>query len=1192
MAPKYRENAALSPARHVLAALSCTMVVFATVAFHAAADGPPTTVDFSRDIRPILSSSCFNCHGHDPESRRGDLRLDEREDAFRDRDGYAVIVPGSIDDSLIIDRITEEDPEYRMPAGADPLTPEQVGLFRAWIEQGAEWEDHWAFTPVASPPPPTVANDTWAESDIDRFILARLEAEGLTHAHEADKRTLIRRVTLDLTGLPPTPEDIAAFVADDCPDAYANAIDRLLATEQYGEHMSRYWLDAARYADTHGLHLDNYREMWPYRDWVINAFNENMPFDTFTVEQLAGDLLPDATHDQQIATGFNRAHVTTSEGGSIAEEYYVRYAVDRVNTTSTVWMGMTMGCAACHEHKYDPFTQREFYELFAYFNNITENAMDGNRKDSPPVVKVPTEDQATRLAAYDAEIEGLNERATADMPHVDATQTAWEAMMPRWRTLTAVRADAAGGAAMDLLADRSVLVSGANPATDVYEVTFPLEGAGHTAIRLEALEHASLPSGRTGRASNGNAVMTGFEAETASTDAPTEWTPIRLVRAWADHEQDATYPIANALDGKADTGWAAGATNRDGGRQAIFLAAEPFGAEAGSLLRVRLKHESKSGQHQFGRIRVKTTTAANVAAMGAAVSQETWHSVGPFPAHTGSVAFHEAFGPEGGNFSLGQEFDVGGSKIKWEKQHDWRDGAFHALDEAIGASYVYRNLRSDTTQRVTLRIGADDAVKVWVNRVLALESDAASATGVSAHQVQVTLNAGNNQLLVKVVNHAGGSGYSYGLDADPRMVPAGLVDSAASAAEARDPEQVAALSTYFRENVSTDPVLREIVADRRVATTLKGELDAKVATTLVMEEREEPRGAYVLNRGAYDQPGEQVQPGVPSIFPPLPVDAPSNRLALARWLVDPAHPLTARVTVNRLWQQVFGQGIVRTTEDFGSQGEPPSHPELLDWLAADFVASGWDVKAFMKQLVMSSTYRQSSRATAVSRDRDSTNRLYSRGPRFRLDAESIRDQALALGGLLQPTVGGPSVKPPQPLGLWKAVGYVGSNTDTFVSDTGAEKVHRRSLYTFLKRTAPAPQMNILDAPSREACTVRRERTNTPMQALMLMNDPQYVEAARAFARRVLEEGGATVEERIAYAFEAATARQPRAAEAAILMDTLQAHMGQMTQDAEAASQLASVGDVDPDARADVAELAAWTMVANLILNLDEVINKG
>jgi hypothetical protein len=1186
MMPKDREHGSSTRARHAIGALFCL-----AVAFNAAA-APLDTVDFSRDIRPILSSSCFNCHGHDPESRKGDLRLDEREDAFRDRDGYAVIVAGSIDDSLIIDRITEEDPEFRMPAGGDPLTPEQVDLFRAWIEQGAEWEEHWAFAPVVSPTAPTSSEDAWAESDIDRFILARLEAEGLGHAAVADKRTLIRRVTLDLTGLPPSPEDVAAFVADDSPDAYVSLVDRLLATDQYGEHMSRYWLDAARYADTHGLHLDNYREMWPYRDWVINAFNDNLPFDTFTVEQLAGDLLEDATPDQRIATGFNRAHVTTSEGGSIAEEYYVRYAVDRVNTTSTVWMGMTMGCAACHEHKYDPFTQREFYELFAYFNNITENAMDGNRKDSPPVVKVPTDDQATQLANYDAQIEDLNGQATADMPHVDATQAAWEATMPRWQTLTAVHATSTGGAAMDLLDDRSVLVSGANPATDVYEVTFPLHGAGHTAIRLEALEHSSLPSGRTGRAGNGNAVMTGFEAEIASADAPTEWAPIRLVRAWADYEQDSKFAVANALDGKTDTGWAAGSVNRDGGRQAIFLAAAPFGSEDGSLLRVRLKHESESAKHQFGRIRVKTTTAASVAAMSAAVSQDTWHSVGPFPAHTGSVAFHEAFAPEAGNFNAGQEFDAGDAKLKWEKQHEWRDGAFHALSGDVGASYVYRNLRSDTTQRVTLRVGADDAVKVWVNRVLALESDAASDRGVSAHELQVTLNAGNNQLLVKVVNHAGDSGYSFGLDSDPRIVPATLVDVAADVAAEREADQSLALSTFFRENVSDDPALREVVAERRVAQTLKSELDGQVATTLVMEEREEPRGAYVLNRGAYDDQGEQVQPGVPGIFPSLPDDAPSNRLALARWLVDPEHPLTARVTVNRLWQQVFGQGIVRTTEDFGSQGEPPTHPELLDWLASDFVANGWDIKAFMKQMVMSSTYRQSSTATADARARDSRNQLYSRGPRFRLDAEAIRDQALALGGLLQSTVGGPSVKPPQPAGLWKAVGYVGSNTDTFVSDIGPENVHRRSLYTFLKRTAPAPQMNILDAPSREACTVRRERTNTPMQALMLMNDPQYVDAARAFARRVLAEGGESAEERIAYAFEAATARPARAAETAILIATLQTHMGQMAEDAEGASQLALIGEVDPDAPVDVAELAAWTMMANLILNLDEVINKG
>ena len=1157
-----------------------------------AADPPSASVDFTRDIRPILSSNCFTCHGPHEEARKGDLRLDDKASAFRDRDGYAVIVPGSVEDSLIIDRVTAEDADVRMPPDKDPLTPEQVDALRRWIEQGAEWQEHWAFAPVARPDAPAVGDTGWARNDIDRFILARLDAEGLSHAAEADKRTLIRRVTLDLTGLPPSREDVRAFVENDAPDAYEKVVDRLLATPQYGEHMSRYWLDAARYGDTHGLHLDNYREMWPYRDWVINALNANMPFDQFTVEQLAGDLLPEPTLDQRIATGFNRAHVSTSEGGSIAEEYFVRYAVDRVNTTSTVWMGVTMGCAQCHDHKYDPFTQREFYELFAYFNNITENAMDGNRKDSPPVVKVANDEQAAELAGHDAEIAALTEQTQSDMPHVDAAQAAWEATMPRWRTLTPVHAESSGGAAMDLLADRSLLVSGANPDTDVYEVTMTLEGAGHTAIRLEALEHASSPSARTGRAGNGNAVMSGFEAEITPASAPTEWTPIRLVRAWADHEPDPTFPIANALDGKTETGWAAGASNREGGRQAIFLASAPFGSEDGSLLRVRLKHESPHKQHQFGRIRLKTTTAPTLGAMSAGVSLEAWHSVGPFPAHSGAVAFHEAFAPEAGNVNLGQEFAVGEEALKWEKQRDWRDGAFHPLNGGVGASYVYRNIRSDTTQRVALRIGADDAAKVWINRTLVFERDGAGGAGVVQNDVQATLNAGANQFLVKVVNHAGDTGYSFALDMDPRIVPAALADAVGVDPATREEEQVAALRTFFRENVSAEPALREVLAERRVAQSLRDELNGRIATTLVMEEREEPRGAYVLNRGAYDQPGDQVQPGTPGILPPLKADAPPNRLALAEWLVDPAHPLTARVTVNRLWQQVFGQGMVRTSEDFGSQGDPPSHPELLDWLASDFVSNGWDIKAVMKQIVTSSTYRQSSSGTAESRERDGMNRLYSRGPRFRLDAEGIRDQALALGGLLQPTVGGPSVKPPQPDGLWKAVGYVGSNTDTFVSDQEPEKTHRRSLYTFLKRTAPAPQMSILDAPSREACTVRRERTNTPMQALMLMNDPQYVEAARAFAKRVLTEGGDTVEERIAFAFEVATARLPRASEASVLTETLATHLAQMAENTEAARELAAVGETALAEETDAAELAAWTMVANLLLNLDEVVNKG
>jgi hypothetical protein len=957
--------------------------------------------------------------------------------------------------------------------------------------------------------------------------------------------------------------------------------------------MARYWLDAARYGDTHGLHLDNYRELWPYRDWVISAYNRNMPFDQFTVEQLAGDLLPEPTLQQRIATGFNRCNVTTSEGGSIDAEYYVRYAVDRTSTVATVWMGLTAGCAQCHDHKYDPLTQREFYQLYAFFNNNAENAMDGNRKDTPPIVKVPTAEQKEQLAGLDGKIAGLTERVRAPMPHVEAAQAAWEAVLPRWTPLLPTQATSSGGATLTVLDDRSVLASGENPDKDTFEAVAELTGEAYTALRLEALLDKSLPKGGAGRSENSNAVLSELEVEIASKDKPDEWHPAPLVHAWADFEQDGSSVATNALDGKADTGWSIAGHVRKENREAIFLAAAPFGDANGSLVRVRLKHESQFQQHTIGRFRLSVTRAPALSPMGAALTLDDWYSLGPFSGHSGDTVFHQKFEPEGKGVNLGQEFKVGDASLKWTRQGAWTDGAFHGgLSGEHAATYVYRNIRSDARQRVTLRIAADDALRVWLNQQEVFARNGEGDASALYERVQVELRPGNNELVMKVVNLTGDAGFSFALDADPPIAPADVADAAGVAPDQRSDDQRARVRDYYRENISTDPTVRKFLAERREVQRERNELDAQVATTLVMEERTERRPARILARGQYDKPGDEVAPATPAFLPAYPEDAPRNRVGFARWLLDPSHPLTARVTVNRLWQQVFGTGIVRTSEDFGNQGERPTHPELLDWLATEFVRSGWDVQAMLKLLVTSETYMQSAHATAEVVRRDPRNRLYARGPRFRLDAEMMRDQALAVGGLLRPVIGGPSVKPPQPPGLWEAVGYVGSNTRTFSKDTGPDKVYRRSLYTFWKRTASPPQMNLLDAPSREACTVRRERTNTPLQALMLMNDPQYVEAARALAERTIKEGGTAPEDRIAFVFETATARMPRADELTVLRDTLEQHLDEMRADPDAAKKLVAVGEGPPDEKLDAAELAAWTMLANLILNLDEVINKG
>ena len=1032
-------------------------------------------------------------------------------------------------------------------------------------------------------------------------------------------------------------------MTDESLDAYEKVIDAFMAKPEYGEHLARFWLDVARYGDTHGLHLDNYREMWPYRDWVIEAFNQNMPFDQFTTEQLAGDLLPEPTLQQKIATGFNRCHVTTSEGGSIDAEYYVRYAIDRINTTSTVWMGLTVGCAQCHDHKYDPITQKEFYQLYAYFNNITENAMDGNRKDSPPVVKLPTPEQEAELAALDEQITELDAQTKAPIPDIDATQIAWENRIPHWTLLKPTSLSSKGGATLEVLEDNSILASGTNPEQEIYEVIAELPPGKWSAVRLEGLTHESLPKGGVGRSDNSNVVLTDFaifmappaadsneqaaikgqqetselaldtqpneviaEHETTDTDAEDSWTRIRIVKAWADHEQALGENrldgiVANAIDDKPETGWAL--DRKQENRQAIFLVAAPFGMEGGRL-KIRLKHEYDLRQKQLGRFRLALTDTTTIYPIGSKITLGDWHAAGPFTAEHGNLAFYEVYEPETKNVNTNDTYEVNGKTIKWEKQTHWVDEQVH--NDIVGensATYLFRNITSVTQQRALLHIGSNDALKIWMNGTELFAKNVQRDAAADQEQVQVELKPGNNPLLLKVVNYSGPSGFYFRIENAPPMVPANIVDIAGISRSEREIAQKEEIRDYYRQNITPDTTVNEstqrafadlktLFADLSDVQAKRNTLDASLTTTLVMQERTEPRGAYVLARGEYQHPGEQVYPQTPAVLPAISEAAAPNRLSFAKWLLSPEHPLTARVTINRFWQNIFGTGIVKTAEDFGTQGTPPVHPELLDWLATEFIASGWNVQTMLKLMLTSATYRQSAQVTPEKLERDADNALLSRGPRYRLDAETVRDNALALSGLLYTEIGGPSVKPPQPDGLWKAVGFTGSNTDTFVQDTGAEKVYRRSLYTFWKRTAPPPQMNILDAPSREACTIRRERTNTPMQALMLMNDPQFFEAARAFAERTVKEGGETPEARIAYIFEMATARLPKPKEAALLLQTFQVHYEDLAANPEAAKALITVGESSPDETLDAVEVAAWTMIANLILNLDEVLNKG
>lgn len=1002
-------------------------------------------VDFTNEIRPLLSDHCFACHGPDDAHREGGFRLDDKESAFGVGDsGATLIVAGQPDQSLIIARILETDPNALMPPAEHnkPLTPEQIELLKRWISEGAEWSEHWSFQPVQKPTVPEVQPADWARDDLDRFVLERISFNGLHPNPPASKIDWLRRVTFDLTGLPPSLAEVQEFLADDSSDAYERVVDRLLASEHYGEHMSRFWLDAARYGDTHGLHLDNYREMWLYRDWVIRAFNSNMPYDQFLTEQLAGDLLENPTEDQLIATGFNRCHVTTNEGGSIVEEVEMRNVVDRVVTTGTVFMGLTLDCTRCHDHKFDPLTMTDFYGLYGFFNSMDGSAMDGNIKDPAPVLKVLTEEQRAKLA----ELDQVEEKLRASIAQ---------------------------------------------------------QLAGISYVEPENVGEPMAPQ-------------------------PTEY-------VWIE---DSLPPGVARQDG-----W-----NFVGAPNPVY-----------------------SGET------VTTRTAQGL-------SQHYFEGASqPLKVAEGDVLFAYVYlDPNNPPKEIMLQFNDG----SWEHRAFW--GGDHIEWGNTGTpSRLHRGVLPALGEWVRLEVPAAEVglqPGAMINGWAFTQFDGTTfwdkAGIVSINQQNPTYDSFERWLADQ--NAAKGAG-----------VPDGLKAAVSSDLAALTPETRDQLFQHFLEYVyvATVDQFRPLHEQLDQLAKSRQEIQAAAPTTLIYREKAEPVPAHYLKRGEYDQVGDQVQRSTPRSLPPLPEGAPVNRLGLAQWLVHPTHPLTARVAVNRFWQQVFGTGIVKTSEDFGSQGSPPSHPLLLDYMSVEFRESGWNIKQLMKRMVLSSTYRQSSYASEEAIHRDPSNRWLARGPRYRLDAEMLRDQALSLSGLLVNRIGGPGVKPPQP-DLWIYVGYSGSNTVRFVPDTEADKIHRRTIYTFFKRTAPPPQMSTFDAPSREACVVRRERTNTPLQALLLLNDPQYFEAARAFAGRVLREAQASDEARASYMFELATCRKPSAEElqelVALVADQRQnyeAHPEDATKVVGAMVDVTGVSVTEP-------EIAAWTILANLILNLDEVINKN
>ena len=996
-------------------------------------------LSFGRDILPILSDNCFHCHGPDSKNRAADLRLDVREGATRG--DSPAIAPGKSADSELMRRIRSTDPDVVMPPPQSnrKLSPAQVDMLAKWIDAGAPWGKHWAFEPPVRPALPDVKQVGWVRNPIDAFILARLESEGLAPSPEASKETLLRRVSLDLTGLPPSPAELDAFLADSSPQAYEAVVDRLLKSPRYGERMVWDWLDAARYADTNGYQGDPTRSMWFWRDWVIEALNHNMPYDQFTVEQLAGDLLPSPTQSQLIATGFHRNHMINGEGGRIAEESRVDYVQDRVETTGTVWLGLTLNCCRCHDHKYDPLTQREYYQLAAYFNSIDENGGADAYPHGRPVLRVTTPDMERRIAELKAREAELDRAVKSAEEAARNGLAAWEATTrdakpPVWMWLTPSQAASSQGATVKVLDDGSILASGANPAQDDLVATFNDAPAGITGLRLEALPDSSLVNQGPGRANNGNFVLTELKATWNDQSLP-------LRNPQADFAQDG-WPAVNVLDGKNDTGWAVMPAFGKS-HQWTAQAAVPGGDGQAGVLTIRLEHRSSNVAHVLGRFRIGATTTP--------VAQWT-----------------------------------------------------EMPDSVKAALAITEDKRSDAQRKEVL--------------------------------------------------------------------------------------------DYFLATRSEVVVLRQ---QRDAARREREQAEKDVPTTMIMRERAQPRDTHILQRGAWDKPGDKVTHGVPSALPPLPTDAPAQRLSLAQWLMSPENPLTARVTVNRYWQLFFGNGLVKTTEDFGVQSERPSHPALLDWLACEFreptavepavAHSGdrqaWNAKHLHRLIVTSAAYRQSSRTTPTLVERDPENRLLARGPRYRLPSWMIRDQALAASGLLVDKLGGPPVKGYQPPGIWEEAtfGFI-----KYSQDHG-EALYRRSVYQFWRRIV-GPTV-FFDVANRQTCTVKLSRTNTPLHALVTLNDVTYVEAARALGQRVLVGVASDDAERIREAFRLCTSRQPSPKELEVLLHRLASLRDAYGKDRPAAEKLVAMGESKADSRLDPVELAAYAGVALVLLNLDETLSK-
>ena len=1029
------------------------------------------TVQYNRDIRPILNDNCFACHGPDVNKRAAELRLDLRDAAVEKK----AIVPGQPNESSILQRImsTDENEVMPPPSSHKSLTAAQKELLKTWIAEGAEYQGHWAYLVPSKPELPQVRNPAWVRNPIDRFILAEFERKGMEPAPEADIRSLIRRVSLDLVGLPPSPEEIERVLSDPSPERYENYVDELLSRQEWGEHRGRYWLDYARYADTHGIHFDNFREMWSYREWVIKAFNRNLPFDQFTIEQLAGDLLPNPTLDQRIASGFNRCNITTNEGGAIDEEYRVLYTRDRVETTGQVWLGLTVGCAVCHDHKFDPITQKEFYQLAAFFNNTTQNAMDGNIKDTPPIIQVPLDGDRERFGALDGLIaeakQAIDQRRTEARPGFDAflgnvgerDGIAWESLPANASLEAHVPLRSNDAKSLEVLHQGELRQIGL--ASDA---TLAPGHVGDFAWQVNKELFPTLPIGD-------------FERDQAFTVAL--W-----VRPGADNQNGSL--LARMHEGDAHRGWDVWTENGNIGTHIV---------------------------NKWPNNALKVTSTERLTA-------SRWQ--------------HVVISYDGSSKAEGVKIYIDGREVG-------KNVAKNTLTETIRTA-------------VPLRIGR-------------------------RHETAPTTDAKLQD--IRIYRKVLAADELRGIGQLPRRQY--LIGKSA-----RTPEETEELYSWFLG--ARDASFTELVANQQRLVDEKGEILRRGTIAHVMNEKNEPPKAYILMRGEYDKRADEVLPETPKVLHPMKPELPRNRLGFAMWLLQEDNPLTARVAVNRFWQEVFGLGLVSSSGDFGATGQLPTHPELLDYLAISFREDGWNMKNMFRTIVTSSLYRQSASVSPEKLALDPTNKFLARGPRFRMDAEMIRDSALATSGLLVQKIGGPSVRPYMPLGVWEAVAMPGSNTRDYVADTGAG-LYRRSIYTFLKRSAPPPNMEVFNATAREVCTVRRERTNTPLQALVTLNDVQFIEAARILAEKTIKQFPDANDpgSRLQAISNRLLARPLRGEELGVIQGALNDLLAHYKGHADEAKELLMMGATRSDAAVDPIELAAWTMGVNVLMNLDEVLTK-